>query len=320
MGAAVLTWLLVLIQDVTFKVAASDSVALSPALIFVGILGLITPFAVPLLWSWAALLGRPWTVVAGAFAAWVGFSLAIAPGVIVWPLASWVAAGITAAVALVWRLRLDGAILAVTIVLAPYFIWSFQEVSLDEQFDQVIEQYIEARKEMLEGTADPKQVEMTLESEKRQYREAADLTRKFLPAMMGMGIGGMAGIILAMAWVLAKTLGLDLGQRSWPPFGRWRLPFYMVWVLVVGLGLFITRQPHVATAGLNVALIVGTLMSVQGAAVQWEMTRGKMGLIVRILYLLVAGFIFLPLVVLGLADQWLDFRKLETSAVEDPPA
>lgn len=89
---------------------------------------------------------------------------------------------------------------------------------------------------------------------------------------------------------------------------------------MAGLGLFITRQPTLAAAGLNLALAVGTLLSLQGAAVQWAVTGKTLGMIPRVIYLLVAGFLFLPLVVLGLADQWLDFRKLERLSDESPPS
>ena len=74
-----------------------------------------------------------------------------------------------------------------------------------------------------------------------------------------------------------------------------------------------------SAVGLNIALAVAIVLSIQGAAVQWELTGRNMGMLPRVVFLLVAGFLFLPLVGLGLADQWLDFRKLEASDEEDSP-
>lgn len=314
------TLLLVWAQDIALSGAAATEQAISPALLVAGLLGLATPFAVPALWGTAFLTSRPIAICLVAAGGWLVAGLGIAPGMVVWPTASYVAAGLAAGLALGSRFRLDAALAVVTLALAPYFVWTIQEVPLEEKYELLTEQYIEARREMLEGTADPKQVELTLEAERRQHEQLARQALKILPSVFGLGIVGLAGMLLALVWLTTRLLGVKVGVSPLPPFGRWRLPFYLVWALVAGLGLFITRLPVAASAGLNLALAVGTLLSVQGAAVQWQITGRTMGLVPRVIYLLVAGFLFLPLVLLGLADQWLDFRKLESSACEEPPA
>jgi len=320
LAAAVTTLFLVLIQGLLVGESAATPETVSPALALAGLLGLAATFVVPVLWGWAILAGRPLWLALALAPAWLAVSLVIAPGPVVWPMAAFVAAGLAVGLVLVYRLRLDAALAVVSLVLAPYYVWSVLAVPPGEQFSQLTEQYIEARREMLAGTADPRQIELTLAAEREQYEQLAETARKIFPAVMGSGIAGMAGILLALVWLTARALGLGTGLSPWPPFGRWRFPFYLVWSLVAGLGLVITRMPLPETVGINIVVIAVSLLGIQGAAVQWEMTGRTMNIWLRTAYLLVAGFIFLPLVLLGLADQWLDFRKLEASSGDDPPA
>lgn len=317
--ALVVTLLLVVFQTTVLEWALADEDTVSPALLLAGLLGLAAPFVVAALWGGAFLLGRPPALVLVMALAWLAAGLGISSGLVVWPLACYVLAGLAAGVALGFRFRLDAAIAVVTVALLPYFIWTYLEFPAEQQYDQFVEQYMEARREMLAGTADPKQVELTLAAEKEQQEQLARMALKILPSMFGLGVVGFSGVILVVVWIFSRLLGVTAGVPRLPAFGRWRLPFYLVWVLVAGLGLFITRQPYLATTGINLALAVATLLSVQGAAVQWTISGRSMGVIPRLIYLAVAGFLFLPLVVLGLADQWLDFRKLEKPSSEDSP-
>jgi hypothetical protein len=57
--------------------------------------------------------------------------------------------------------------------------------------------------------------------------------------------------------------------------------------------------------------MVCTVLAVQGAALQWQMGSAGTPMLLRLFFLFMAGMLFLPLVLLGLADQWMDFRKLE---------
>lgn len=317
--AAVATLLLAWVEESTLAQAANAQDAVSPALVLGLVLGLMAPLVVPTLWGLATLASRPLVLVAAAAVAWLGAGLMLLPGEVVWPWAGFVLAGLAAGSALGFRWRLDVAVAVVVLALAPNFVWQLHQYPVDQQYRQWADQYLEARREMLTGTAEPKQVELTLEAERRQQEKLVAYSLKILPAFIGLGVAGLAGMLLSMVWLTARLLGVPARSPALPPFGRWRLPFYLVWALVAGLGLFITRQPYLAAGGLNIALAVVTLLSLQGAAVQWALTGRTMGLVPRVIYLLVAGFLFLPLVLLGLADQWLDFRKLEDSHGEGPP-
>jgi hypothetical protein len=306
-----LTLFLVWIQDTAIQLSVEAESTVSPLLALAGLLSLAVLLVVPVLWGGAVLASRPWYLAPVAAGVWLALSLVISTGTLVWPLAFLTAAGLATGLAFLFRLRPAVALLVVSLVLAPYLIWAV--VEFFENWPEMSSQILEMQRELYSEKADPEQVELALAEKEDQLEESMALVRKILPATLGLEIMGLAAVLLALVWLEARILGLAIAPLGFPPFRRWKLPFYLVWTLVVGLGLVLTRQEVLATAGWNVVLVAATLFSLQGAAVQWEMTRPTMGLVVRIIYLLVAGLVFLPLVLLGLADQWLDFRKLEAS-------
>ncbi len=317
--ASVATLLLVWIQELLMGRAVAQGESISLDLVLVILLSLAIPLGLPAVWGGAVLLGRPATAGVLAAILCLAASFGIAGQLLFWSTVGYVLAGVACGWSLARRWRLDAALILVTLALAPVFLVSLQEVSPRDSYDQMIAQYLEARREMLAGTADDREIERTLEAERRQQEEIAEQALKIVPAAFGLGALGYSGLLLVLTWLVSRLLRLKVGLIKWPPFGRWRLPFYLVWILVFGLGLFITRISGLTTVGLNLALAVGTLFSIQGAAVQWTMTGKFMGPLPRVLYLLVAGFLFFPLVVLGLADQWRDFRKLDHPSDEDDP-
>ncbi len=313
----VVTLLLVGIEDVAIRLSVDGQGTVTPLLALASLLSLTAPLLVPGLWGVAMLAARPWYLAPLAAVVWLGVALALFSGTLVWPLAFLALAGMTAGAVFLFRMRPALALLVVSLVLAPYLIWSVHQFF--ESWPELSTQIMDMQRELLTGTADADQVELALAAREDQLEESMALVRKFLPATLGLEIMGLAAMLLVLVWLEARILGLSLTPLGFPPFGRWQLPFYLVWTLVGGLGLVLTRQAALVTAGWNVVVLVATLLSLQGAAVQWEMTRRTMGLVPRVIYLLIAGAVFLPLVVLGLADQWLDFRKLESSAEGNPP-
>jgi len=123
-------------------------------------------------------------------------------------------------------------------------------------------------------------------------------------------------------WLIARRLVLIGPSNRWPPFTHWRLPFYLVWILVAGIGLMLTRQRVWADAGLNIVLVTGFLLSIQGVAVQAFVIARMMTAVFQVIFWTVMGVFFSPLLVisgvlLGLADQWLDLRRLHRPGDQD---
>lgn len=282
------------------------------------------PFVVAVLWGSALVVGRPHRLAVLLAAGWFVISLFLMPHSIVWQTLGSVAAGLLAGLALSLRWRLDVAILALVLVLSPYLVWTMVEVSPESQLEVVVEEMLLATESGLPAVADEAQRAVALASKREELATITEVVLKVYPFFLSVGVLGQALVILALVWRALLWLGVyNPGRdqprrpRMWalPTFSRWRVPFYVVWALVCGLGLVLTRQPQLAHFGLNLALLAAFVLSIQGLAVQFFVTGRVMSMAGRVLYWLVMGTFFAPLIlaggiVLGLADQWRDLRKL----------
>jgi hypothetical protein len=282
------------------------------------------PLLVSVAWGLALVAGRPRRFLVAAAGVWLAVALAFFPAGVTWPLAGNAAAGIAAGWALGLRWRLDAALAAVTVALLPALVWSLVELPPTDQLELLEPQLLEMLEQNLPAGASEADRARALELETEALRRMMDLAARIYPWVLGLGVLGQAGIILVVtAWGL-RRLGIPWTGWGVPPFTRWRLPFYLVWVLVAGLGLFLTRAPILGTAGLNLALLAASVVCLQGLSVQVWVTARMMGPALRTAYWLFMGVFFAPLilasgVVLGLADQWLDIRRLEAVPEEGEP-
>ncbi|MCB2181500.1 MAG: YybS family protein [Desulfobulbaceae bacterium] len=103
------------------------------------------------------------------------------------------------------------------------------------------------------------------------------------------------------------------GLSPWQPYGQWRLPDQLVWLLIAsGLGLMVP-VPFINKVCLNGALVCGTLYFFQGAAVlanllrKWSVPRAFRLFIYMLVLIQAYGIIFLAIA--GLVDVWFDLRK-----------
>jgi uncharacterized protein YybS (DUF2232 family) len=137
------------------------------------------------------------------------------------------------------------------------------------------------------------------------------------------GIVGMALLQTLLVVVTAGRLVRAAGMFT-PvlPVSRWQVPFGAIWGLVSGLALVAMRQPVTMVIGLNVAVLVGAWLAVQGFAVFLAALERTVAPALRNASLLLATLTTLvawPLVAFGLAllgllDLWVDFRKLRPAA------
>jgi len=284
------------------------------------------PFVVAVLWGIALVVGRPHRLAVAAAAFWFVISMVLMSHSVVWQMLGPVAAGLLAGLALSLRWRLDRAILALVLVLSPYLVWTVLEVSPQEQFELVVEELLTASESRLPTTADQGQRDLALAAEREKLSAVTEMAQKIYPFMLAVGVLGQVVIILALLWRALLWLGVfgpKAGQLwSIPPFSHWRVPFYVVWLLVGGLGLVLTQQAQLAYIGLNLALLAAFVLSIQGLAVQFFLTGRVMSTAGRVFYWVVMGTFFGALIlaggiVLGLADQWMDLRKLKAAGLDD---
>ncbi|MCL2678172.1 MAG: YybS family protein, partial [Clostridiales bacterium] len=101
------------------------------------------------------------------------------------------------------------------------------------------------------------------------------------------------------------------------PFRNWRIPWPLVWGVILGLGLYLLG-PHLNSepleqAGVNLLYIFSPLMFIIGlAVVSWFFKAYRVSpfliLLLIVLFIRYPGFFFIWLILLGLFDPLLNFR------------
>ncbi|HHW43175.1 MAG TPA: YybS family protein [Desulfotomaculum sp.] len=104
-----------------------------------------------------------------------------------------------------------------------------------------------------------------------------------------------------------------------PPFNRWRYPWYMLWGLILGLGLVIAGDTPgyggLSTAGKNILYVSGFLYLVQGLSVaayyygRWPLSR-MVKLLLLAMLVLYWPFVTVALVTLGVLDSIWNIRRI----------
>ncbi len=310
-----------LVLTAVYAAAVGGSDQVGPMQGVVLILLIPVPVGIAVIWGSAFLASRPYLAAIVGAVVWLVLSFLLLPREVVWQLAGNVAAGLVAGLALGLRWRLDTALMAVAAVLLPMILWAVIQVPVTEQLQMVSQEMLSVLEDNLPEGASGEQRVRTLEEERRNLDKVSALVARVYPFVIGVGLLSQGGIILALVWFSVRRLNIAI--RGWvlPPFTRWRLPFYVVWLLVLGVGLLMTRAPYLATAGLNLTLLVACVLSVQGIAVQFHVANQMLSNTGRLLFWLVMGIFFSPLilisgVVLGLVDQWMDLRRLQVGSGE----
>ena len=142
--------------------------------------------------------------------------------------------------------------------------------------------------------------------------EARDLAMLFPAGLVLSGLGGVA-----LAWsgyhrIAREPLGVPPGR-----FATFTFSDHVIWVVVIGLALCLAPVPEALGAvGANLLLTAGVLYLIRGAAVL-RAGAGSLPRPVAAALLLAAifllAFVLGGLLLLGLADTWLHFRRRPTT-------
>ncbi len=140
-----------------------------------------------------------------------------------------------------------------------------------------------------------------------------------LPALLISGVIYTATFNLVTgSWLLA----LKKGKSPWPPFSQWRLPEHLVWY-VIGGGLIYLLLPEPANSiGLNVLHVGAAVYFLEGLALlTYLLVKWKLPRLLKIIIFIVTisqpyGFILLAIA--GLADTWVNFRKIGKNNTTEP--
>jgi len=140
--------------------------------------------------------------------------------------------------------------------------------------------------------------------------------QEFLPRVLP---GLLAGSVIITVWlnqIIGNNLLLRLrpDKAAWPRYSRWKLPDKLVWLVIASAALSLVGSGTVKNTGYCLVIVSVILYFFQGMAIFIHLLdRWKVPVYLRIiLYLIIAvqSYGLLLLAIIGIADIWLDFRKL----------
>jgi len=154
-----------------------------------------------------------------------------------------------------------------------------------------------------------------------QMQPALEFMPKLLPGIMVVSLAVISIVNFLASSKIYRSDRVDMIPMK--PFKAWDLPWHFVWGFMVGLALILVPElgspaiidSTVDIVGFNLLIIFGTLYAVLGFSVMWGIfVRYKVALFLRIMILAILvlfplAVIFIPF--LGIADIWVNFRKLE---------
>ena len=143
----------------------------------------------------------------------------------------------------------------------------------------------------------------------KTVRHTGDLLMQVYPAAATVGYGLL---------LLVTVFGLVLTARSrynlpGIPFDQWKVPELWIWALILGGIGVLLAEGLLATAALNLLVVMLALYFLQGLAIvrYFFRTRQVSPLLRTLGYVLLATLNPLPVLVAGIGvfDLWIDFRK-----------
>jgi uncharacterized protein YybS (DUF2232 family) len=143
--------------------------------------------------------------------------------------------------------------------------------------------------------------------------EGQNLLIQVLPALVLINLALVAWVNVLLAHRLADLWGWDnLGE----PLSQWASPEWLIFFLVAAGFALLVPYHWVRQAGLNLLLVLGFVYFCQGLAViSALLQRFQIPWVLRALVYILAFMnpLLLMVMILGLTDLWLDFRRLQPS-------
>lgn len=156
---------------------------------------------------------------------------------------------------------------------------------------------------------------------KQAMDQALHLMSLLLPANLIVWSLVSAGLTYVLGRLVLKKLGFKVVVL--PPLHRWQLPWYMIWGLILGLGMLLGGESLqlkiLSVTGKNLLFVAGFIYLFAGLAVasfyirRWARGRLFKSLLI-ILVLLYWPFALVALCTLGLVDSLLNIRHLSGPA------
>lgn len=134
-----------------------------------------------------------------------------------------------------------------------------------------------------------------------------------MPAILGC-------LVLLVSWltmILSNTIMIrQNGSSTWSSYGMWQLPDKLIWIAIV-MGLFtLIPAAGMRVIALNALILLSVVYCFQGlAVVVYYMNKWNVPLLMRSFFyvmMIIQTFGTVILLVLGIADVWLDLRKIKS--------
>lgn len=210
-----------------------------------------------------------------------------------------VKSGAKAAVALslCWGVLLSGIITPGDI--APY-------TGIIAAFDAGINEAIEYYRVNASSSVE---VDMMLETTFLQMKEVIPI---IMPAILGgFGLLGVWFTATVGNWMLGRK---DAALQPWPHFQTWQLPEKLIWPVIICAGASFAPIAPVKFVAINLLILSALVYSLQGFSITvFFMNKWKVPLLFRsFVYVMIVfqSFGTVLLLLIGIADTWLNLRKL----------
>jgi len=209
-----------------------------------------------------------------------------------------------------WRTAAKGVItiigtwLAVALLIKVLYHENIYRSTL-QGIDKLIALALENYKESAPQTGGTAEIEAA-------FTELRLLVPRFFPGLVAISVCSIVWFNLLIGdWLLKKARP---GLSHWADFRLWRLPEHLVWFgIAAALLLFVPgTRPH--DLAVNSLMVLAQIYFFQGLAIltflvsRWRAPRALKFFFFAVLVIQAYGMIILAVV--GLADVWLDFRKI----------
>jgi uncharacterized protein YybS (DUF2232 family) len=144
-------------------------------------------------------------------------------------------------------------------------------------------------------------------------------TKTLFPVILPAVLSNFVLLTVWLTMVYGNRLALKFtGRAPWPEYKLWRLPDKLIWAEIFSAVLALVPLTPLANIGINLLILVSILFIFQGfSVVVFYFNKWNMPLFFRIpLYVLavIQSTGTLIILIIGIADIWLDFRRLNQSA------
>jgi len=141
------------------------------------------------------------------------------------------------------------------------------------------------------------------------FTRLRELTPKVFPGILLAFVIGTIFINMTIATILLMKTNCP----RWESFRLFRLPDQLIWAIILGGLLLFIPVDGIKTIGMNLLIVFGSLYFIQGLSVvttffvKWSVPKPLQALI--LIFLIIQGYGYLMLALLGIAEIWLDSRK-----------